>query len=82
MNGLGEMVPCESPKYKIMELDVALPDIRAKLSATLNKDKLLYPDQHLSYPELSALGVVITLATLPVTLIIRRLLEKYGPSED
>ena len=53
-----------------------------KLSATLNKDKLIYPDQHLSYPELSALGVVITLATLPVTLIIRRLLEKYGPSED
>ena len=36
MNGLGEMVPCESPKYKIMELDIALPDIKAELSAMLN----------------------------------------------
>ena len=37
MNGLGEMVPCESPKYKIMELDIALPDISAQLSAQLNE---------------------------------------------
>jgi len=36
LNGLGELVPCESPKYKIMELDVALPDISASLSAKLN----------------------------------------------
>ena len=37
---------------------------------------------HMTYPQLSALGVIITLATLPVSLIVRRLLEKYGPSED
>ena len=24
MNGLGEMMPCESPKYKIMEINAAL----------------------------------------------------------
>ncbi|MBE7080975.1 MAG: sugar ABC transporter permease [Clostridiales bacterium] len=40
------------------------------------------PENHMNYPQLSALGVIITVATLPVTLIIRRLLEKYGPSED
>lgn len=39
INGLGEMVPCESPKYKIMELDISLPDISADLSAKLNKDE-------------------------------------------
>lgn len=37
MNGLGEMVPCESPKYKIMELDIALPDVSAQLSTQLNE---------------------------------------------
>lgn len=36
MNGLGELIPCESPKYQIMELDIAKPNICAKLSATLN----------------------------------------------
>lgn len=36
MNGLGELIPCESPKYQIMELDIAKPNICAKLSAKLN----------------------------------------------
>lgn len=36
----------------------------------------------MAFPQLSALGIVITFITLPVTLGVRRLLEKYGPSED
>ncbi len=37
LNGLGEMVACESPKYKITELDVSLPNIgSAKFSAKVN----------------------------------------------
>lgn len=33
-------------------------------------------------PSLSALGLMITAITIPVTFLIRRLLTKYGPSED
>lgn len=35
-----------------------------------------------SYPELSALGLIITLILAPITLTTRRLMEKYGPSVD
>ena len=37
---------------------------------------------NLLYPQISAMGVMITLVVLPVTLTIRRLLEKLGPSVD
>lgn len=37
---------------------------------------------YLSYPVLSAMGLIFTAIILPTTLIIRRLLEKYGPSAD
>lgn len=37
LNGLGEMIPCESPKYKIAELDVGTPNLGpAKFSAKVN----------------------------------------------
>ena len=35
-----------------------------------------------SYSQLSALGVLITVVTVPVSLIVRTLMEKFGPSED
>ena len=35
-----------------------------------------------SYPELSALGVIITLIVAPLTLLTRKLMEKYGPSVE
>ncbi len=35
-----------------------------------------------SYPELSALGLIITLILAPITLTTRTLMEKYGPSVD
>ena len=34
------------------------------------------------YPFASALGVVFTFVCVPLTLIVRKLLEKYGPSEN
>lgn len=37
INGLGEIVPCESPKYQIMEMEISKPDIGAKLSAQPNE---------------------------------------------
>ncbi|MBQ8657836.1 MAG: sugar ABC transporter permease [Clostridia bacterium] len=44
----------------------------------------LYPQAKpmYSYPELSALGLIITLIVAPITLITRKLMEKYGPSVD
>ena len=34
------------------------------------------------YPYLSAIGVVLTFVTLPVVLLVKKLMEKYGPSAD
>ena len=35
----------------------------------------------ISYTQLSALGLMITVVVLPISLIIRHVLEKYGPSD-
>lgn len=40
-----------------------------------------YPDT-LSYSQISAFGLMITAIILPLTLTLRHLLEKYGPSAD
>ena len=53
-----------------------------KLAARLHLGGLQHPEEHMTLSHLSALGVVITAFTLPISLIVRRLLEKYGPSED
>ena len=37
---------------------------------------------YLSYPILSAMGLIFTAIILPSTLITRNLIEKYGPSAD
>ncbi len=37
---------------------------------------------NLSYSILSALGIIVTAILVPITLIVRRLMEKYGPSAD
>ena len=34
------------------------------------------------YPHLAAMGITITLFVAPLVLVVRRLLEKFGPSED
>ena len=36
---------------------------------------------YLSYSEISALGLMITAVILPISLTVRHLLEKYGPSD-
>ncbi len=36
----------------------------------------------LDYPQLSAWGVMITLIVTPVTLLLRHLINRFGPSED
>lgn len=36
----------------------------------------------LSYPELSALGLIITGILVPLTLTVRKLMRKFGPSTD
>ena len=35
----------------------------------------------ITYPQLSAMGMMITLVVLPVALTLRHVLEKYGPSD-
>lgn len=35
-----------------------------------------------AYPFLSALGIYLTLIAAPITLIVKKLLQKYGPGED
>ncbi|MCQ3035384.1 MAG: sugar ABC transporter permease [Bacilli bacterium] len=36
--------------------------------------------KYLSYPQLSALGVLVTCILIPIVLLVRKLLLKYGPS--
>lgn len=36
----------------------------------------------MNYPQLSAMGLMFTVIVVPITLGTRRLLEKYGPSEN
>lgn len=40
------------------------------------------PINFLSYSQLSAMGIILTLIVIPLTLITRKLLEKLGPSAD
>ena len=35
-----------------------------------------------NYPNLAAGGLIMTIIVAPLTLLLRRVLEKYGPSED
>lgn len=50
---------------------------------TLNSNGLVAADsRYLSYSVLSALGVIITAILVPVTLTVRKLMEKYGPRTD
>lgn len=34
----------------------------------------------MSYPELSALGILVTIFIIPVVMVVRKLLQKFGPS--
>lgn len=36
----------------------------------------------LNYSELSALGIILTIIILPITMVIKKLLEKFGPSVE
>jgi ABC-type sugar transport system permease subunit len=46
------------------------------LYADVAKDGLL------TYPQLSALAIIVTLIIVPVTLIVRKMMETYGPRTD
>ena len=37
---------------------------------------------YLNYPELVAYGLILTAITITVTLIVKKLLKKFGPSVD
>ncbi len=37
---------------------------------------------YMTYPQISAMGVMITFVVLPLTFTVRRLLEKFGPRTD
>ena len=55
----------------------------------VNAQRSDYVDLHngllpslLSYPQLAALGILLTLIIAPITFIARKLFDKYGPSEN
>lgn len=45
-----------------------------------SSDFIVYETGHLNYPELSCMSLLITAILFPLTLGVKRLLEKYGPS--
>ena len=49
---------------------------------TLNLENKFYIGYDaITYPQLSTMGLMITVIVLPVALIVRHVLEKYGPSD-
>lgn len=47
------------------------------------ESKLVAPTSNLlSYPVLSAMGLILTAIILPITMVLRHLMNKYGPSVD
>lgn len=51
------------------------------LSANLS-DVVRNSSQMLTYHELSAIGLILTMIVFPVTMIVKKLLNKFGPSVD
>lgn len=49
---------------------------------TVNGSMYTKSAKGLSYTQLSALGLIMTAIVVPITLITRKLLEKYGPSTN
>ena len=52
------------------------------LYAETKASGLVKSGNKMSYPELSALGLVITLFIIPIVLTVRKLMEKFGPNEE
>lgn len=55
--------------------------LRSK-SASDSADGLIGSPTLMSFPELSAYGLTITVILFPITMLVRKLLTKYGPSAD
>ncbi len=49
---------------------------------TAQSDFIVGEGWYWNYSQLAALGLLITFVTLPVSLIVRYLMNKFGPSED
>jgi len=45
-------------------------------------DYILSPQVNYTFGQLSALGIILTFIVLPITLVIRKLLTKFGPSVE
>lgn len=45
-----------------------------------SSDFIVYQTDHLNYPELSCMSLLITAILFPLTLGVKKLLEKFGPS--
>ncbi|MBO5926193.1 MAG: sugar ABC transporter permease [Clostridia bacterium] len=61
--------------YFMYVRNLTSPGLVADRMAQLNSGKMCYP-------ELAAMGLMVTAVTLPVVVTIRWLLNKYGPSAD
>ncbi len=49
---------------------------------TVHSAGLVPNDLYWTYPQVSAFGLMITLVVLPLTLTVRKLMQKYGPSDE
>ncbi len=52
--------------------------LQAQASDIISKD----PDLYFSYSQLAAMGVMLTLICVPITIGVKKLMTKYGPSEE
>ncbi|MBE7100177.1 MAG: sugar ABC transporter permease [Clostridiales bacterium] len=67
----------DSAEYKTVGYYMYIQTLKSDMVALQGVNR-----EYLSYSEISAMGLTITAIVLPVTLFVRRMLKKFGPSVD
>lgn len=81
--GLAQMFMNQMDLYAFFTLDAGnMSTVGYFLFVQTKRSNLVGVDNCLSYPQLSALGLILTCFITPMVLTVKYLLEKYGPSAE
>jgi len=67
----------DSAEYKTVGYYMYIQTLKSDMVALKGVNR-----EYLSYSEISAMGLTITAVVLPITLLVRRILNKFGPRVD
>ncbi len=81
--GLAQMFMNQMDLYAFFTLDAGnMSTVGYFLFVQTKRSNLVGVDNCLTYPQLSALGLILTCFITPMVLTVKYLLEKYGPSAE